>query len=481
MEGASTCHTTEARFDHNVCRPPHPSIPPSPQTTVCRLTSMGRLFDRGANCVGLDFLAHPFWDKYLEFEDRVEAGDRIFAALGRIINIPMHQYARYFERFRQLAAQRPIPERVSADLLAQFQDELQREQGGLKGGAEFERDLRARIDGHHLEIFHRCQAETTKRWTYEQEIKRPYFHVTDLDDAQITNWRKYLDFEEAEGDYQRVCFLYERCLVAAAYYDEFWLRYARWMVAQRNKDEEVRNIYQRASCLYAPIARPTVRLQYALFEEMSGRADVAEAIHEAILFVMPGHVETITSWANLQRRQAGLEAAVAVYRSQIEGQACDPSAKAALIAEWARLLWKIKGSPDEARQVFQKNTQWYPESQAFWLAYLRFELEQVTTPESESVQQIRIKTVADEIRRRSHLPPAVVKDLLHVYMQYLLERGGKEAAREWLMLDREVDGPESVRNSTKGKSLLDEGRNGPPGVDAITQAKYQAVNGQTGP
>ena len=58
-----------------------------------------RLFERGANFVGLDFLAHPFWDKYIEFEERLEAYDKIFAILNCVVHIPIHHYARYFERF----------------------------------------------------------------------------------------------------------------------------------------------------------------------------------------------------------------------------------------------------------------------------------------------------------------------------------------------------------------------------------------------
>jgi hypothetical protein len=35
----------------------------------------------------LDFLAHPFWDKYLEFEERLEAPEKIFAILDRVIKL----------------------------------------------------------------------------------------------------------------------------------------------------------------------------------------------------------------------------------------------------------------------------------------------------------------------------------------------------------------------------------------------------------
>ena len=381
----------------------------------------------------------------MEFEERLEASDKIFAILDRVVHVPMHQYARYFERYRQMAQSRPLQELLPEDTLAQFRGEIESEADPQqvaveKGEMEMEREMRTRIDNFHLEIFARTQTETTKRWTYESEIKRPYFHVTELDEGQLVNWRKYLDFEEIDGDYLRIGFLYERCLVTCAYYDEFWQRYARWMLVQPGKEEEVRNIYQRASMLYAPISRPAVRIHYALFEESIGRVEVAKDIHQAILVQLPGHIETIVSLANLSRRHGGLDAAIEVYKAQIDSSQCDIYAKAALVAEWGRLLWKIKGSVVEAREVFQKNQHWYLDSRPFWINYLLFELEQPTSADTESTQHQRIKQVHDDMRRKSHLPPLTMKDLSHYYMVYLLERGTKDAAKEYMTLDREVNG-----------------------------------------
>ncbi|KAF7133582.1 hypothetical protein CNMCM5793_004711 [Aspergillus hiratsukae] len=434
------------------------------------------LFERGASSVGLDFLAHPFWDKYIEFEERVEAPEKIFAILGRVIHIPMHQYARYFERYRQLAQTRSLSELAPAETLSRFRAELEEAAAqvppGAKAEAEIERDLRLRVDAYHLEIFSKTQTETTKRWTYESEIKRPYFHVTELDEGQLTNWKKYLDFEEAEGSYPRIQFLYERCLVTCAHYDEFWQRYARWMAAQSGKEEEVRNIYQRASCFYVPIANPATRLQYAYFEEMSGRVDVAKDIHDAILITLPNHVETIISLANMSRRHGGLEAAIEVYKNQLDSPQCDLATKAALVAEWARLLWKIKGSAEDARQVFQKNQQYYLDSRPFWHNYLTFELDQPTSAATESVQYERIKQVVDDIRSKSALSPDVVRELVQIYMVYLLERGTKDAAKEYMTLDREVHGPASVAHTRTGGAVQapQNGSQAAPVVDPTVAA-----------
>ncbi|OGE58309.1 hypothetical protein PENARI_c001G07243 [Penicillium arizonense] len=415
------------------------------------------LFERGASSVGLDFLAHPFWDKYVEFEERIEAQEKIFGILARVIHIPMHQYARYFERYRQLAQTRPLAELAPAEILSRFRAEIEAASSdvapGAKAEAEIERDLRLRVDSYHLEVFTNTQTETTKRWTFESEIKRPYFHVTELDEGQLTNWNNYLDFEEAEGAFDRIQFLYERALVTCAHYDEFWLRYARWMAAQSGKEEEVRIIYQRAAYLYVPIANPTVRLHYAYFEEMSGRVDVAKDIHSAILISLPNHVETITSLANLCRRHGGLEAAIEVYKSQLDSPECDMATKAALVAEWARLLWKIKGVPDDARMVFHENQQYYLDSRPFWGSYLMFEIEQPTSAATESVQYERIKQVISDVRSKSTLSVDAVKELVQIYMSYLLERGTKDTAKEYMTLDREVHGPASVAFARTGGTV----------------------------
>lgn len=356
----------------------------------------------------------------------------------------MHQYARYYERFRSLSHSQPLAEVVPADVLARFKAEVEAESMAYGGVArpelEVERDIRTKIDSMYYEVFTATQNEVSKRWTYESEIKRPYFHVTELEHSQLANWRKYLDFEEAEGDFTRIVSLYERCLVTCAFYDEFWFRYARWMYAQSGKEEEVRNIYLRAATMFVPLSRPGIRLQWAYFEESCDRVDVALDIHASILMKLPDCVEVIVSWANVQRRQNGLEAAVQVYKDQIDAPTVDIYTKAALVAEWAMLLWKVKGSADEARAVFLKNVQWYADSRLFWDRWFQFELEQPTNAEVEPQFGERVKQVFQELGNRSRLSASVKRELTQVYLNYLVQRGDKDSMKLFLQVDREMFG-----------------------------------------
>ena len=45
-----------------------------------------------------------------------------------------------------------------------------------------------------------------------------------LEKAQLTNWKEYLDFEMENGTPERVVVLFERCLIACALYEEFWIK-----------------------------------------------------------------------------------------------------------------------------------------------------------------------------------------------------------------------------------------------------------------
>lgn len=303
-----------------------------------------------------------------------------------------------------------------------------------------ERDVRAKIDGMYYEVFTSTQNEVTKRWTYESEIKRPYFHVTELEHAQLSNWRKYLDFEEAEGDFDRVVCLYERCLVTCALYDEFWFRYSRWMSAQVGKEEEARNIYIKASTMFVPVSRPGIRLQWAYFEESCGRVEVALDIHAALLMKLADCTEVIVSWANMQRRQNGIDAAIQTYKDHIDAPTVDLFTKAALVSEWALAVWNGKGSADDARAIFLKNLQWYADSRYFWQKWFQFELEQGLGGRPQESQGERLKHVYGELKARSRLSAAAKKELAQAYMSWLVQRGDKESMKMFLEVDREVYG-----------------------------------------
>ncbi|KAF1845788.1 TPR-like protein [Cucurbitaria berberidis CBS 394.84] len=399
------------------------------------------LFERGAHFVGLDFQSHPFWDKYIEFEERIQEPANVTKIYSRVLQIPIYQFSRYYEKFSVLLGSRPIEELADADTLEELKNAVQLEnQGGPeKPPLEIERQLRQKVHEYYYTSYSKTQQEVTSRWNYEQAIKRAYFHVTELEDAELDNWRKYLEYEEKEGDFERTSFLYERCLVACALYDEFWLRYARWMFSQ-GKEENTRIIYMRASCIFVPISAPTIRLNWARFEEKLGRISVARDIYLAMLEQAPEQTETLISLAGLERRHEGNDAAVRLLEEHI-GRS-NNQIGGVLAAEQARILWQCKGAIDEAREVFKNKHERFPDSRDFWVKYLQFEVAQPSPDHEES--HSRIKAVHELMRTKGRFSAEVSKELSHSYMAYLLDRGGKDAAEEYMQLDQIVNGAKQI-------------------------------------
>lgn len=403
-------------------------------------------------------MSHPFWDKYLEFEGRLAPDDRSFGILSRLIHIPLYQYARYFERFRAACANRPATELAPPEIFQRLEAQAS-SQSRPKGEnpADAERELRVLLEENHMSIFNRTQTETTKRWQYEQEIKRPYFHVTELDEPQLENWRKYLDFEDANGGYERTKFLYERCLVTAANYDEFWTRYALWMASQPQKrPEEVRNIYQRASCIFVPIAKPAIRLLWANFEETAGRADVAADILEAIILVLPNHLEAIMALVHLHRRREGKDAALQTLRKYVDNSEVTSAVRGALVAESARMVYSQSEDATAARKIFAAAQGSNLGNRAFWMKWFFFEAQLPIAGKPDEHYQ-RVKAVYDAVRQKSRLVADTIADLTTYYQAYLQEYGPKDAMEEYMQLEREIKGPTTAGLSGKQMPGLENG------------------------
>ncbi|KAI8982079.1 hypothetical protein BDF20DRAFT_818686 [Mycotypha africana] len=263
-----------------------------------------RLMERAASNVGLDFLAHPFWDKYLNFAEKQFADSkRVLALLDRIVLIPMHQYARYYEKWRALRTQgnNNPSEVLDVTTLNNFTREIQEEKGNLSQ-EDLDKALREKMDAQTAAIYKNTQEGTNKRWVYEAEIKRSYFHVKPLDRPQLQNWNKYLDFEESVGDIARIRALYERCLVPCAQYEEFWFRYGQWLM-QNNMTVEARHAYERAAYTFLPKEKPTVKILLAQILEEEGQIDDARKIYRTILEASPSNVEAILNYIHFERRQ----------------------------------------------------------------------------------------------------------------------------------------------------------------------------------
>ncbi|KAJ3051889.1 hypothetical protein HK097_007103, partial [Rhizophlyctis rosea] len=335
------------------------------------------LFEQGLQFVGYDFMGQDFWDKYIEWEEKKENSDKVLAILERIIHIPLHQYNRYFEKYSVVAASRPVPELVTSEELERLQNEVRNPvapQGGEAPPApqtdeEIEAALRVKIHQLKSDLYLKTQDAVMKRWQYEGEIKRGYFHVKPLDEAQLVNWRKYLDFEEEQGDNGRLYALYERCLVACASYEEFWLRYARWAISLGH---DAQDIFNRACDTFVPKNKPAVRLAYAGYQEEQGRLREAEEVYRGIFKNLPGSPDAVFRFAAFLRRNNRTPEIPQMFDEAVK-VAPTSLTKGYLLSEKAKTMFNINNDDAAARSSMKRATQKHPDSMMAWIVWFLHE------------------------------------------------------------------------------------------------------------
>lgn len=193
-----------------------------------------------------------------------------------------------------------------------------------------------------------------KRWTFEEGIKRPYFHVKQLEKIQLKNWKDYLDFEIEQGDKKRILVLFERCLIACALYEEFWIKLIRYLETQQEDqeyEEKTRDVYERACNIHHP-DKPSLHLMWSGFEEMHGNIDKAVSIIENLDKKHPNLLQVAYRYINLERRRGNFEKSHELYEQYIAA-AKNKHIISSMSIKYARFLHKIMNNYDKAMEVLK--------------------------------------------------------------------------------------------------------------------------------
>ncbi|XP_057534022.1 pre-mRNA-processing factor 39-1 [Amaranthus tricolor] len=339
-------------------------------TTYGDPETVRRLFERALAYVGTDYLSYPLWDKYIEYEYTQQQWERLAMIYTRILENPNQQLDRYFTSFKELASSRPLAELRTAEEAAAataaisnaesdvqgsenevYPDALEESSktvsAGLTAAEELEKYIAVRE-----EIYKKSKEFDSKIIGFETAIRRPYFHVRPLNDAELENWHNYLDFIEREGDFNKIFKLYERCLVACANYPEFWIRYIFCMEASGSNDL-ADNALARATQVFVK-RQPEIHLFAAHFKEQRGDIPGAHAAYQLLhTEISPGLLEAIIEHANMERRLGKMEDAFLLYEQAIAIEKGKEHSQTLpmLFAQYSRFVYLVYGNAEKARDI----------------------------------------------------------------------------------------------------------------------------------
>lgn len=323
-------------------------------------------YERAIDACGLEFRSDRLWESYIKWEAENGSALNVTNIYDRLLATPTLGYTSHFDNFQEHVMSEPVTGVVSHAELVRLRGEVRDAAGAqpsldLPPGEDEPVDhvasdeeaqaIKERIVAARRKIHKTTGEEVTARWTFEEGIKRPYFHVKPLERCQLKNWKAYLEWEKHHGSFKRALVLHERCLIACALYEEFWMKLIKFLEERAEQDPEViaieREVLERA-CTVHHLDKPELHLHWAHFEEVQGNTLKAAEILDRIEKTCPNLVQIQYRRVNLERRRGDYEKCSQLYETYISTSK-NKSLASALAIKYARFLQHVRRQPAAAR------------------------------------------------------------------------------------------------------------------------------------
>lgn len=304
-------------------------------------SKINQLYEKAVEACGLEFRSDKLWEDFIGWKNITGDFRGAMQIYDQMNCVPLLLYSAHFDKLQEFVntyepheilsevefdeLYKEIEEKLSENGQEIFVGDESTENGNENGNDDSGNDpktlqLHKKYNDEALKLFRlavldkrrkvhlKTESQVSKRWSFEEAIKRPYFHVKPLERTQLRNWRHYLDFEIEQGEKERIVVLFERCLIACALYEDIWMRYARYMESVTPSD--VRQIFKRACEVHLP-HKASVHLMWAAFEEKQKNYDYARSVLTNYEMEHPGSVIVLL-------RRTGIEVRRTIDAARVE-------------------------------------------------------------------------------------------------------------------------------------------------------------------
>ncbi|XP_014488048.1 PREDICTED: pre-mRNA-processing factor 39 [Dinoponera quadriceps] len=464
-------------------------------------------YERAIQACGLEFRSDRLWESYIKWEQEAKRFSRVTALYDRLLSTPTLAYTTHFDNF-QAFVDSNLPNRIlSVDdflaLRAEVKALLKSDDTTATSASddappgeeppphevpptdEETRAIREKIISSRRKMHKANVNAVAARWSYEEGIKRPYFHVKPLERCQLKNWKEYLDFEIEQKDQNRIIILFERCLIACALYDEFWMRFVRYLESLKGDNtEKIRDVYSRACMVHHP-KKPNLHLQWAIFEEGQDNFEKAAAILENIDNVLPNMLQVAYRRINLERRRGDLEKACTLYENYISNSKNRTIANN-IAVKYARFLCKVKNDVDKAIKVLMKATDKDKDNPRLYLQLIDLGMQRtpVDTQEIVGYMDMFIEREHADLEQRvlfAQRKVEFLEDFSPDIRQVLKAHEQFQKCIKQAKERKKAKGDDNKTDSSPPKKVKTDQSNVPPPPSVGSQSSYQYSSGPSGP
>ncbi|XP_025073800.1 pre-mRNA-processing factor 39 [Pogonomyrmex barbatus] len=463
-------------------------------------------YERAIQACGLEFRSDRLWESYIKWELEGKRLSKVTALYDRLLSTPTLGYISHFEAFQEFVSSN-LPNRIlSVDdflaLRAEVKALLKSDDTTATSAAddappgeepppheipptdEETRAIREKIISSRRKMHKANVNAVAARWSYEEGIKRPYFHVKPLERCQLKNWKEYLDFEIEQKDQNRIIILFERCLIACALYDEFWMRFVRYLESLKGDNtEKIRDVYSRACMVHHP-KKPNLHLQWAIFEEGQDNFEKAATILENIDNVLPNMLQVAYRRINLERRRGDLEKACTLYENYISNSKNRTIANN-IAVKYARFLCKVKNDVDKAIKVLMKATDKDKDNPRLYLQLIDLAMQRtpVDTQEIVGYMDMFIEREHADLEQRvlfAQRKVEFLEDFSPDIRQVLKAHEQFQKCIKQAKERKKTKSDDNKTDSSPPKKKTDQS-NVPPPPSVGSQSSYQYSSGPSGP
>ncbi|KAK9687521.1 Suppressor of forked protein (Suf), partial [Popillia japonica] len=369
-------------------------------------------FERALAACGLEFRSDRLWDSYIKWETDAKRLQLATAIYDRLLATPTQGYTTHFDNFQEHVSTNPPNKILEVDEFLALRKEVKHmlkhdgtaesaDKPDVPPGEDTEevssdeetKAIRERIISIRRKIHKNTVTAVTGRWNFEEgikrpyfHIKRPYFHVKPLERCQLKNWQEYLDYEIEHGDQTRIIVLFERCLIACALYEEFWLRFVHYLEGLKDAElhTKIKDVYERA-CTIHHIKKPNLHLQWAMFEESVKNYNKAAEILANIEKSVPNLLQVANRRINLERRREDYEKCSQLYEHYIVNSK-NKVISTNLAIKYARFCQRILKNVEKSLEVLNSALAKDPNSSRLYLQLIDVTMQKDTPCEKDVVR-----------------------------------------------------------------------------------------------
>lgn len=399
-------------------------------------------YERAVGGCGREWKSDKLWDHYVKWEVTISKIN-VLKLYDRILKNQTQGLSHQFDMFREF-----VKDNLPKDILPELTF-LEKRKEILEAVKEKAKDdekpaeltveeenqaIKENVIFERRKFFKETEEKVQARWKFEDNIKRPYFHMKSLERSQLKNWSEYLRVEsERNQETAAVEVLYERCMIACALYEEFWLKYVDWLeglkakVASESPDnveqredltEKIRDVFTRA-CLHHLPSKIDIHLEWSAFEERQGDIDKAAEILANLEKAHPQMLNIQLRRINLERRRSNHSEVQELFKGCVDRAATgQPGLATELSIKYARYLRLAVNDHSAALEVLNEALVRDPKNPKLHLQMLDIHLHQWP------VHQANVVGVFDNaLSKETSLPPKHRLLFLQRKLDYLEDFG----------------------------------------------------------